>query len=197
MFLGLKLDTAKDINRRKGLASAAWKKYQLLLTSKKLPLLTRVRYLETFVGSIFLYQCGIWTLTSKLENTVNVFQRLFLRRVVGISYPKTITNKELYKITKQTPWTETCKERRLTLFGHTYRLPYGAPSKEALLECIKSVKRLVGGQTLTLIKLLRNDFKSVGVSLEIALQTSLNKIDYRKLVRGVMSSNSETQQRGR
>ena len=77
VFLGTKLDTAKDINRRKGLASAAWKKYQLLLTSKKLPLLTRVRYLETFVGSIFLYQCGIWTMTSKLENTINVFHDYF------------------------------------------------------------------------------------------------------------------------
>ena len=115
---------------------------------------------------------------------------------MGISYPQNITNKELYKITKQTPWSETCKERRLTLFGHTYRLPYGVPTKEALLEYIKSVKRLVGGQKLALIKLLRNDFKSVGVSLETALQISLNKIDYRKLLRRVMSSTSETQQRG-
>ena len=196
VFLGSKLDTAKDINRRKGLASAAWKKYQLLLTSKNLPLLTRVRYLETFVGSIFLHQCGIWTLTKKLESSVDVFQRLFLRRVVGIRYPKNITNQELYKITKQIPWSETCKKRRLTLFGHTNRLPYGAPSREALLECLKPIKRPVGGQKLTLIKLIRNDFNTVGETRESSLQISSNKKDYQKLVRSVMSSTSETQQRG-
>ena len=118
------------------------------------------------VGSIFLHQCGIWTLTKKLESSVDVFQRLFLRRVVGIRYPKNITNQELYKITKQIPWSETCKKRRLTLFGHTNRLPYGAPSREALLECLKPIKRPVGGQKLTLIKLIRNDFQTVGETFD-------------------------------
>ena len=98
-----------------------------------------------------------------------------------MKYPKIITNKELYKITKQISWSETCKNRRLTLFGHTNRLPYGTLSREALLECIKPVKRPVGGQKLTLIKLLRHYFKSVGVTLEKTLQTSLNKKDYKNL----------------
>jgi hypothetical protein len=148
------------------------------------------------VGSIFLHQCGIWTLTKKLENSVDVFQRLFLRRVVGIRYPKIITNQELYKIIKQIPWSETCKKRRTTLFGHTNRLPYGAPSREALLECLKPIKRPVGGQKLTLIKLIRNYFNTVGETLESALQISSNKKDYQKLVRSIMSSTSETHKRG-
>ena len=145
------------------------------------------------MSSIFLHQCGIWTLTEKLEKAVNVFQRLFLRRVVGICYPKKISNKELYKITKQTPWSELCRKRRLTLFGHTLRLPEGAPSKEALFECIKPVKRPVGGQKQTLIKLIRKDLNSVNRTLEEAIQTAQNKRQYKALVESVMSYTRETQ----
>ena len=94
ILLGSKLDTVKDITRRKGLCSAAWAKYRNLLTSRKLPLLLRVSYFDTFVCSIFLYQCGIWTLDKKLENKIDVFQRVFLRRLVGIYFPKKISNKE-------------------------------------------------------------------------------------------------------
>ena len=65
IILGSKLDTESDISRRKQLASAAWSKYKILLQNKKLPLLLRVKYFEAFISSIFLHQCGIWTLTKK------------------------------------------------------------------------------------------------------------------------------------
>ena len=152
ILLGSKLDTQSDIARRKGLASAAFNKHQNIVTNKRLPLTLRIKYFEAFVTSIFLYQSGIWTLNEKLNNKIDVFQRLFLKRIVGIRYPKTITNKELYKLTKQQPWSRTCKKRRLTLFGHTCRLPVNAPAREAIQEAIKPVKRPVGGQRTTLIK---------------------------------------------
>ena len=99
ILLGSKLDTESDISRRKGIACAAFNKHQYLLTNKKLPLLLRVRYFEAFVSSIFLYQCGIWTVDKKREYNIDVLQRHFLRKIVGISYPKKITNEELYSIT--------------------------------------------------------------------------------------------------
>ena len=58
-----------------------------------------MKFFEAFVTSIFLYQCGIWTLDRKGNHKIDVFQCLLLRRIVGIYYPKTITNEELYKIT--------------------------------------------------------------------------------------------------
>ena len=109
-FLGSKLDTESDISRRKGLASAAWDKNSSLLTTKTLPLTLRASYLETFVSSIFLYQCCIWTLTVKREREIDIIQRRYLRRLIGIRYPKKITNNELYKITRQTPWSVICKK---------------------------------------------------------------------------------------
>ncbi len=65
ILLGSKLDTNRDISLRTQLASAAWSKYKILLTNKTLPLLLRVKYFEVVISSIFLYQCGIWTLIKK------------------------------------------------------------------------------------------------------------------------------------
>ena len=187
ILLGSKLDTQCDISRRKGLASAAWNKYTKLLTSKTLPLLLRVKYFEAFVTSIFLYQCGIWTLTKKLNNNIDVFQRVFLRRIVGIRYPKKITNIELYKITNQRPWSEACKHRRLSLFGHTCRLPLGAPSREALTEALRPVKKLVGGQKTTLLGTIKSDLNTVGISIANAQQIAQDKKEFHKLINSVMS----------
>ena len=187
ILLGSKLDTQCDISRRKGLASAAWNKYTKLLTSKTLPLLLRVKYFDAFVTSIFLYQCGIWTLTKKLNNSIDVFQRMFLRRIVGIRYPKRITNIELYKITNQQPWSEACKHRRLSLFGHTCRLPLGAPSREALTEALRPVKKLVGGQKTTLLGTIKSDLNTVGISIANAQLIAQDKKEFRKLINSVMS----------
>ena len=145
------------------------------MTSKTLPLLLRVKYFEAFVTSIFLYQCGIWTLTKKLNNNIDVFQRVFLRRIVGIRYPKKITNIELYKITNQRPWSEACKHRRLSLFGHTCRLPLGEPSREALTEALRPVKKLVGGQKTTLLSTIKSDLNTVGISIANAQQIGQDK----------------------
>ena len=116
-----------------------------------------------------------------------MIQRNFLRRLVGIHFPKKISNKELYKITNTKPWSETCKERRLTLFGHICRLPDGAPAKLTLFECMKPIKRPVGRPKTTLIKNISNDFKSVGENLQRAVNIAKDKDRYRALLRRVMS----------
>ena len=197
VFLGSKLDTESDISRRKQLASAAWSKYKNLLQNKKLPLLLRVKYFETFIGSIFLHQCGIWTLTKKLERTINVFQNNFLRWIVGTKYPKRISNTELHKITNQRPWSEVCQKRRLSLFGHTCRLPTEAPSRKALFEAIRKVKKLIGGQKKTLIGLITEDLKTVNTTISDAIIIAKDKTKFQDLVHCVMSRQKSEGQQGR
>ena len=101
---------------------------------------------------------------------------MFLRRTVGIRYPKKITNIELYKITNQRPWSEKCRLHRLTLFGHTCRLPTGAPSKEALKEVLTQVLKLPGGQKNTLIETIKKDFESVEIDGKRVTITKAKKI---------------------
>ncbi len=82
----------------------------------------------------------MWTLTNKLENTVDVFQRSLLRRILKISWKDKITNDELYEKTKAKIWSNEIKRRRSNWFGHMMRLPEETPAKQALEESEKSKK---------------------------------------------------------
>ncbi len=54
------------------------------LISTKITLKTRIRILVVDVFSICLYNREIRTLTKALENTIDVFQRNFLRKILNI-----------------------------------------------------------------------------------------------------------------
>ena len=75
-----------------------------------------------------------------------------------------------------------CQQRRLTLFGHTCRLPSDAPSRQALEEAIRPVKKLVGGQKKTLIGLIEEDLKTIQTTLREAMNIAQDKKDFQCLV---------------
>ena len=56
---------------------------------------------------VFLYNCETWTLTKKLENTIDSFQRRLLRIVVlNFKWPNIATNETVYDVTRQIPWSQ-------------------------------------------------------------------------------------------
>ena len=91
-----------------------------------------MRLFNAYVTNIFMYNTEIWTLTKKLENSIDVFQRKLLRFIINRFYPKNISNIALYKITKQTPWTSVIKTRRLRWTGHMLRMNPEVPCNRAL-----------------------------------------------------------------
>ena len=70
-LLGSLLDTEKDINRRKILAIDAFKTLNQIFDSRKISNTVKIRTFNAYVASVFLYNSELWTLTKKLENTVN------------------------------------------------------------------------------------------------------------------------------
>ena len=128
-YLGSLLDTEHDISRRKILATTAYNQLKQIFESKKVQIPTKVRLLKSHIESIFLYNSELWTLTKKLENTINVFQRNLLRKVLNIKWPNKISKKQLYERMKIDEWSKTIKERRLSWYGHLLRLPDNTPAK--------------------------------------------------------------------
>ena len=126
------LDTEKDINRRKILAIDAFKTLNKIFDSRKISNAVKIRTFNAYVASVFLYK--LWTLTKKLENTVNTFQRRHLRKILGIHWPKKITNIELYTKTKTEEWSITIQRRRLNWLGHLMRLHPETPAILALAD---------------------------------------------------------------
>ena len=100
-FLGTLLDTSKDIQRRKGLAIAAYKQQEKIFNSNKISLKIKLRCFNTYISSIFLYNSCLWTITKSLEQQIDAFHRRLLRRILKIKWPRKITNDEVYEKTKE------------------------------------------------------------------------------------------------
>ena len=105
----------------------------------------------------------ITVIHTKLENTINAFQRNLLRKILNIKWPSKISNKELCDRMKINEWSKKIKERRLNWCGHVLRLPDNTPAKIALRKVRKYVKKRRGGQKLTWIKMIEKDLERARV----------------------------------
>ncbi len=84
---------------------------------------------SAYIESVFLYNSEIWILTKNLENAINTFQHRQLRNILGIHWPQTISNKELYARTKTEPWNTTVRRWCLNWLGHLMHLHPDTPAK--------------------------------------------------------------------
>ena len=133
--LGSYLETTKDIENRKGKLIITANELDEILQNKKIPITTKVQAFNLYLSSIFLYNSELWTLTTSLNNSIDAFHRRMLRKYVfNIKYPTILTNKQIYEITKVTPWSNVIAIRRLVWFGHVCRLHEDTPAKKALHE---------------------------------------------------------------
>ena len=64
------------------------------------------------------------------------------------------SNDKLYKVTKQTPWSEKIAKRRLTFFGHLCGLPETTPVKIALREALRPSKNPRGRLKTTYLQVI-------------------------------------------
>src|SRR3989442_7212307 len=100
-YLGSLLGTKEDITRRKQLAMMSYNKYKNILESNKISLKFRIGLFNVYIASIFLYNSELWTLTKKLNNAIDIFQRALLKKMLKIHYPFIIRNETLYSRVQQ------------------------------------------------------------------------------------------------
>ena len=138
------VDTENDIKRRKGFAIDAIHKLKYIFNANKLSIATKVKAFNTYIASIFLYD------SDRRENSSGSFHRRVLRTfVINIKWPKTITNENVYEITKVKPRNTLIKIRRLMWFGHAIRLPNDTPVKIAISYAKEQYKRCRGRPIIT------------------------------------------------
>ena len=193
-LLGSLLDTQKDINRRKILAIDAFKTLNKIFDSRKISNAVKIRTFNAYVASVFLYNSELWTLTKTLENTIITFQRRYLRKILGIHWPKKITNIELYNKTKTEVWSITIQRRRLNWLGHLMIHHPETPARLALVEYLRKVKRPKGRPQRTWMELIKHDLKTIVIldynkpnkTIEQLTQIAHDRNYWRNIVRRVV-----------
>ena len=119
---------------------------------------------RALVKSILLYNCGTWGVTKAEENKLDAFHRKQLKRILGIKYPKKISDKNLYRETKERPISETMKEARWKLLGHILRRTEEIPANKAMIFYFNnniSGKKFKGARRTTLPEVLNSDLEKL------------------------------------
>ncbi len=160
-YLGSLLETDKDINRRKILATNTYNQLKYIFENKKTSEKTKFRIFKSHVESIFTYNCELWTLTKKHEESIDIFQRKLMRRILNLNWQDKVSNDKLYKRTNSVPWSQIVKRRRLTWYGHLLRLPEDTSARKSLKEAKKPCKKPRGGQKLTWLRQIEKDLEKV------------------------------------
>ena len=182
------LDTNNDISRRKSLAILAFNKLKIVFNSK-LSIKNKIRIFNAYIESIFLYNAELWTLTKKLAEVINIFQRSLLRKILNITWPKKIANKDLYTKTNTVEWSQKIQKRRLLWIGHLFRLPEDTPAKQALEEGIRKVKRPRGKPKTTWLGSVEKELRELNLNFANAKEKAQERQIWANIVDGAMSNN--------
>ncbi len=131
------------------------------MKAKKTSTETKFRIFKSHVESVFTYNCELWTLTKKHEESIDIFQRKLIRRILNLNWQDKVSNDMIYKRSNSTPWSQIVKRRRLTWYGHLLRLPESTPARKSLEEAKQSYKKPRGGQKLTWLKQIEKDLEKI------------------------------------
>ena len=130
---------------------------EYLFKSKKISEKLKIKLFTTHIECIILYNSEQATLKKALEQQIDSFHRRMVRKVIGIHWPKRISNIDLYERTKENLWNTKIFKRRPSWLGHLLRLYKETSAQKALHEACKNTKcpriRLI----LTWLKLVMSD----------------------------------------
>ena len=94
-YLGSLIDSGKDLSRRKGLIYNIYHKYKMILNNKNIRLSLRLKLFNSYVKPSLLYKSELRTLTKQMEQEIDILQRKFLRSMLNIHYPDSVTSDEV------------------------------------------------------------------------------------------------------
>ncbi len=174
-YVGSHPDTTKDFQRRKGLALGSYQQHRRILESNRISLDVRIRVFNAYITSIFLYNSELWSLNATLIKKIDCFHRNLLRKILKVKWPFNISNKEVYRRTKEIKWSHKIKKRRFCWTGHLLRLHPQAPAKQALAEALIPAKRPPGRPKTTWISSINEDLMSIDPTLKTPLTIGDNR----------------------
>ena len=136
---------------------------------------------KSCIRPFFLYNCALWTVTPTQEKAIDAFQRRQLRYAIGITYPKIITNEQLYRRTKQRKWSKIIKDRRIRLLGHICRMHEDTPTYQSLKEAIRYCKRKQGRPKLTWLGMIKHDLNEINITPDDNFENIIELANNRKV----------------
>ena len=160
--LGTLLGDTEELKRRKQLAAASFKNLTRLWTGKrnKLSLERKLQLYDAYITPVLIYNACTWALTEAELNELEAFRRRQLRRILGIKYPRRISNTKLYEKCYMAELGPDIRGARWRMLGHTLRMTDDTPAKRAMLHYFDTTtSSYLGRPRHTLPLTINNDLK--------------------------------------
>ena len=133
IYLGSNISTNggadKDVELRINKSRHAFRTLRPVWLSSQLSINTKIHIFHTNVKPVLLYGCEMWKTTQSLNNKLQVFINSRLRYILKVWWPNKISNKELWKKTKQEEISTTIKRRKWSWIGHSEKIQQIQPNK--------------------------------------------------------------------
>ena len=190
IYLGSNISTNggadKDVELRINKARHAFRTLRPVWLSSQLSITTKIRIFNTNVKPVLLYGCETWKTTQSLNNKLQVFINSRLRYILKVWWPNKISNKELWKKTKQEEISTTIKRRKWSWIGHTLRKDPTNTTKQAL-DYNPQGKRRQGRPKINWRRSTLQDLEKVGVTWQEAKAIAQKRVRWRNMVDALCS----------
>jgi hypothetical protein len=168
--------TEKDINSRITKAKFAFARLRRIWNMRQISTSTKISIFNSCVKSVLLYGSESWYVKDSMANKLKSFFNRCLRRILGVWWPRIISNQTLYEKTNQMDINKQIKVKKYRWIGHTLR-------KEKKEICYKALlwnpigTRKVGAPKRT----WRNSIQRECGGKSIATLTHLANVDKAKI----------------
>ena len=124
--------TEADIDKRINKARHAYFSLGKVWISSSISRGLKLRIFNACVMSVLLYGCETWGISVGSMKKLQVFCNRCLRRICKIFWPQTVSNSDLYALTKTKPISKEISKRKWRWIGHVLRRPSDNIAQQAL-----------------------------------------------------------------
>lgn len=181
--------TAEDVKSRIKKANGVFVQLYPVWKNRNLSRNTKLRLFNSNVKSVLLYGSETWKVTESITRPLQTFVNRCLRRIMGIWWPETISNEDLWAATNQLPIRLEIRRRKWKWIGHTLRKPDGAIEKAAL-RWNPQGERKRGRPRETWRRSVDKELGRAGKTWQDARRIAAGRNDWKTLVEALCSSRS-------
>ncbi|XP_048481474.1 uncharacterized protein LOC125489513 [Plutella xylostella] len=192
-YLGSMIDhnggTDIDVEARINKARAVFGQLKNFWRSKNINRNTKIRIFNSNVKTVLLYGCETWFVRKDISYKLQVFINKCLRQILGIFWPRTIRNEDLWTLTNQRPTHLEILDRKWRWIGHSLRQEDSRLTKQALVFAPQG-KRRIGRPRITWIRTLAQEIKSINMSWPEVVAAASDRQKWKAVVAALCSTRS-------
>ena len=140
--------------------------------------------------SVLLYGSKTWRLTKKIITQLQTFTNRRLQYILGVLWPRKISNEELWQRTKQEKIEVTIRRRNWRWIGHTWRKPATNITRLSLEWNPQGVRRK-GRLKKSWRRTIQQEYEDLGMSWDEVKRTAKNRVRWKAAVEALCSGQSE------